>query len=101
MFIGWDAKGRWRTFTVPGTKAYLKNGSSLQREGGMGLASAANVAKSLGMTNAYELDGGGSTSLWTRTGTQWTRKDLYKMSVQSGCVCERWMSNGLSFLAAP
>ncbi len=101
MFIGWDGKGRWRTFTVPGTKVYLKNGSSVQREGGMGLASAANVAKSLGMRYAYELDGGGSTSLWTRTGTQWARKDLYKMSVQSGCACERWMANGLSFLPAP
>jgi hypothetical protein len=101
MFIGWDGQGRWRTFTVPGTKVYLKNGSSLQREGGMGLASAANVAKSLGMRYAYELDGGGSTSLWTRKGTQWTRKDLYKMSVQPGCACERWMANGLSFLPVP
>ena len=101
MFVGWDAKGRWRSFTVPGTRVYLKNGSSLQREGGMGLASAANVAKSLGMSYAYELDGGGSTSLWTRTGSQWGRKDLYGMSVQSGCACERWMANGLSFVAGP
>ncbi|MFL6071589.1 MAG: phosphodiester glycosidase family protein [Actinomycetes bacterium] len=98
MFVGWDAKGRWRAFVVPGTKVYLKNGSILQRDGGLGLANAANIAKKLGMANAYELDGGGSTSLWTRSGTTWTRKDLYKMSVQSGCACERWMSNGLSFL---
>ena len=68
MFIGWDAKGRWRTLVVPGTKVYLKNGSILQRDGGLGLANAANVAKKLGMANAYELDGGGSTSLWTRSG---------------------------------
>jgi hypothetical protein len=101
MFIGWDGQGRWRTFTVPGTKVYLKNGSSLQREGGMGLASAANVARQLGMRYAFELDGGGSTSLWTRSGTTWSRKDLYGMSVQAGCTCERWMANGLSFLPAP
>jgi hypothetical protein len=98
VFVGWDAQGRWRAFVVPGTKAYLKNGSSLQREGGLGLANAANIAKKLGMANAYELDGGGSTSLWTRSGTTWSRKDLYKVSVQTGCTCERWMSNGLSFL---
>ena len=101
MFVGWDGLGRWRSFTVPGTRVYLKNGSSLQREGGMGLASAANVAKSLGLRYAYELDGGGSTSLWTRTNTTWTRRDLYKMNVQSGCACERWMANGLAFLPKP
>jgi hypothetical protein len=98
VIVGWDAKGRWRAFVVPGTKAYLKNGSSLQRTGGLSLANAANIAKKLGMVNAYELDGGGSTSLWTRSGTTWTRKDLYKVSVQTGCACERWMSNGLSFV---
>jgi hypothetical protein len=100
VFIGWDGQGRWRAFVVPGTKAYLKNGSILQREGGFSLANAANIAKKLGMINAYELDGGGSTSLWTRSGTTWTRKDLYKVSVQTGCTCERWMSNGLAFVTS-
>jgi hypothetical protein len=63
--VGWDAEGRWRAFTVPGSKLEQVNGTLL-RTGGFGLASAANIAKRLGMTAAYELDGGGSTTLWTR-----------------------------------
>lgn len=96
-FVGWDGKGRWRTFTVPGTKV-SSTGGKLVRSGGLGLANAANVAKALGMKYAYELDGGGSTSLWTRKRTVWSRQDLYKVSNPSGCSCQRWMANGLSFV---
>ncbi len=96
-FVGWDADGRWRTFTVPGSKLETVNGTLL-RTGGFGLASAANLAKRLGMTYAYELDGGGSTTLWTRTASDWKRRDLYGVSNPTGCTCERWMTNGLSFV---
>jgi hypothetical protein len=96
-FVGWDAMGRWRAFIVPGTKVELVNGA-LSRTGGYGLASAANIAKKLGMTYAYELDGGGSTTLWTRKQSTWTRKDLYGVSNPGGCDCERWVTNGLSFV---
>jgi len=96
-FVGWDDKGRWRTFTVPGSKLEQVNGTLL-RTGGFGLASAANIAKRLGMTYAYELDGGGSTTLWTRKGSDWKRRDLYGVSNPTNCTCERWMTNGLSFV---
>ena len=96
-FVGWDGKGRWRAFTVPGSKLEVVNGVVL-RTGGFGLANAANIAKSLGMVYAYELDGGGSTTLWTRTNQKWDRRDLYKVKNPTGCACERWMSNGLAFL---
>ena len=99
-FVGWDDKGRWRAFTVPGAKLEQVNGVLL-RTGGFGLANAANIAKKLGMTNAYELDGGGSTTLWTRTAKKWSRKDMYKVANPSGCECERWMANGIAFLAPP
>ena len=96
-FVGWDDQGRWRAVTVPGSKLETVNGTLL-RTGGFGLASAANLAKRLGMTYAYELDGGGSTTLWTRKGTDWKRRDLYGVANPTGCTCERWMTNGLSFV---
>ena len=96
-FVGWDDKGRWRTFTVPGSKLERIDGVLL-RTGGFGLASAANIAESLGMTYAYELDGGGSTTMWTRTKSKWKRKDLYQVANPTGCECERWMANGLAFV---
>lgn len=96
-FVGWDANGRWRSFTVPGSKLENVN-NVLLRTGGFGLASAANIAKKLGMTYAYELDGGGSTTFWTRSKQKWTRKDLYGVANPSGCTCERWMANGLAFV---
>jgi cytochrome c1 len=93
-FVGWNAKGHWRSFTVPG-KTF--DGIGL-RTGGFGLANAANIAKSLGMKRAYELDGGGSTTLWTRSRSgRWTRRDLYGVNT-SVCACERPMTNGLSFI---
>ena len=93
-FVGWNKRGNWRSFTVPG-KTF--DGIGL-RTGGFGLANAANIAKSLGMTRAYELDGGGSTTLWTRSrsGT-WTRRDLYGVNT-AVCSCEREMTNGLAFI---
>lgn len=96
-FVGWDANGQWRAFTVPGSKLEVINGVVL-RNGGFGLANAANIAKKLGMTYAYELDGGGSTTLWTRSQSTWQRRDLYHVKNPTGCTCERWMSNGLAFV---
>lgn len=96
-FVGWNGKGVWRSFTVPG-KGF--DGVGL-RIGGFGLANAANIAKKLGMSNAYEVDGGGSTTLYTRsTAGTWTRRDLYGVDT-SVCDCERPMTNGLAFLAGP
>lgn len=96
-FVGWNSKGIWRSFTVPGRSF---DGVGL-RVGGFGLANAANIAKKLGMVNAYEVDGGGSTTLWTRsTAGKWTRRDLYGVNT-SICDCERPMTNGLAFLAGP
>jgi hypothetical protein len=93
-FVGWDARGRWRSLTVPG-KTF--DGIGL-RTGGFGLANAANIAQSLGMVRAYELDGGGSTTLWTRSKTgSWSRRDLYRVNT-SVCTCERPMTNGLAFI---
>jgi hypothetical protein len=99
-FVGWDAKGRWRTFTVPGSALEKVNGVLL-RTGGFGLANAASIAESLGMAYAYALDGGGSTTLWTRTAKKWSRKDMYKVANPSRCSCERWMANALAFFAPP
>lgn len=96
-FVGWNSKGYWRSFTVPGTNF---DGVGL-RTGGFGLANAANIAKRLGMANAYELDGGGSTTLYTRSnGGTWKRRDLYGVNT-SVCACERPMTNGLAFIAGP
>ncbi|MFL6181720.1 MAG: phosphodiester glycosidase family protein [Actinomycetes bacterium] len=96
-FVGWNSKGYWRSFTVPGSKF---DGVGL-RVGGFGLANAANIAKKLGMQYAYELDGGGSTTLYTRNNAgQWSRRDLYGVDT-SICSCERPMTNGLAFLAGP
>jgi hypothetical protein len=97
--VGWDGKGRWRSFTVPGSKVTDEGG--LSRTGGLSLANAANVAKSLGMKYAYELDGGGTVSFYTRKKTTWTRKDLYGVTAVNNCVCERRMANGLAFLQGP
>jgi len=83
---------------VPGSKLEVVNGVVL-RNGGFGLASAANIARKLGMTYAYELDGGGSTTLYTRTQSKWQRRDLYQVKNPTGCTCERTMSNGLAFVA--
>lgn len=100
-FVGWNKNGSWRSFTVPGSKLEYVN-NVLLRNGGFGLANAANIAKRLGMVNAYELDGGGSTTLWTRSSSgTWSRKDMYKVRNPSGCSCERAMTNGLAFLAGP
>jgi hypothetical protein len=97
MIVGWTSTGVWRTITVPGSTF---DGVGL-RTGGFGLANAANLAKKLGLEYAYELDGGGSTTLWTRnTAGTWTRRDLYGVNT-SVCSCERPVVNGLAFLAGP
>ncbi len=96
-FVGWNSKGYWRSFTVPGRTF---DGVGL-RTGGFGLANAANIARKLGMVNAYELDGGGSTTLWTRSNAgKWARRDLYKVNT-SVCACERPMTNGFAFVTGP
>jgi len=93
-FVGWNKMGRWRSFTVPGSTF---DGVGL-RTGGFGLANAANIARSLGMKRAYELDGGGSTTLYTRSKAgKWSRRDLYGVNT-SVCACERPMTNGFAFV---
>jgi hypothetical protein len=94
MFVGWNAQGNWKSFTVPG-----KNFDDIGlRTGGFGLANAANLAKQLGLTEAYEIDGGGSTTLWTQSnGGKWTRRDLWGVNTKV-CACERPMTNGLAFM---
>jgi hypothetical protein len=98
--VGWDGKGRWRAFTVPGSDVSDADGA-LRRTGGFSLINAANIARQLGMRYAYELDGGGSTTLWTRQSSLWSRRDMYGVSNPSGCVCERPVANGLVFYKAP
>jgi hypothetical protein len=95
--VGWDGKGRWRAFIVPGSDVSDSDGV-LRRTGGFSLINAANVARQFGMRYAFELDGGGSTTLWTRKRSSWSRKDLYGVANPSGCVCERPVANGLVFL---
>lgn len=95
--VGWTSTGVWRSITIPGATF---DGVGL-RTGGFGLANAANLAKKLGLEYAYELDGGGSTTLWTRNNSgAWTRRDLYGVDT-TVCACERPVTNGLSFLAGP
>jgi hypothetical protein len=95
--IGWNKYGQWRTVTIPGTH-FESDGL---RQGGFGLANVANVAKKLGLVNAYEMDGGGSTTLWTRsTSGTWSRRDLFGVDTRV-CSCERPVTNGLAFLAGP
>ena len=59
--VGWTRSGEWRSLTVPGN-----NISGTSRTGGFGLANTAALAKKLGMRNAFELDGGASTTWYTR-----------------------------------
>ncbi len=92
--IGWTKAGNWRTFTVPGKKFV---GPGL-RVGGFGLAAEAAIAKKLGLWQAFEIDGGGSTTLYTQSsGGKWTRRDLYGFDTSTGTY-EREMTNGLAFL---
>ncbi|MFZ0323957.1 MAG: phosphodiester glycosidase family protein [Actinomycetes bacterium] len=89
--VGWTADGQWRVLTVPGTEFV---GVGL-RVGGFGIPEVANVAEKLGLVNAYELDGGGSTTLYTRKASTWTRHDLWGVT---GGTYERPVTNGLAFL---
>ena len=92
--IGWTGSGVWRTLTVPGTDI-----SGVSRTGGLGLANTAALAKKLGFRFAYEIDGGASTTWYTRsTAGVWTRRDLVGVS---GGTYERPVSNGLAFLTPP
>lgn len=92
--IGWTKSGAWRSITVPGHQL-----SGTSRTGGFGLANTAALAKKLGMRFAFELDGGASTTLYTRSnGGVWSRRDLYGVS---GGTYERPVVNGLAFLAPP
>ena len=90
--IGWTRKGAWRSITVPGTRI---DGTS--RTGGMGLANVGAVAKKMGLRFAYELDGGASVTLHTRSSSSvWSRRDLVGVT---GGTYERPVDNGLAFLA--
>ena len=91
--VGWTQSGNWRSFTVPG-----KRFSGGLRTGGFGLAAVANIARKLGLYNAYELDGGGSTTLYTKSdGGKWSRRDLYGLDTSTGRY-EREVVNGLAFV---
>jgi hypothetical protein len=91
--VGWTATGRWGVVTVPGTSFT----STALRIGGLGVAQAANVAARMGLVEAYVLDGGGSTTLYTRDdiGT-WRRRDLWRVS---DGTYERSVPTGLAFVA--
>ena len=92
--IGWTQTGIWATVTVPGK---LFTGPGL-RNGGFGLSNEAAIAKKFGLYNAYELDGGGSTTLYTRSNAgKWTRRDLYGLDTSTGTY-EREVTNGVAFL---
>ncbi len=92
--IGWTLAGVWCTVTVPGK---LFTGPGL-RNGGFGLSNEAAIAKKFGLYNAYELDGGGSTTLYTRSDAgKWTRRDLYGLDTSTGTY-EREVRNGVAFL---
>ncbi|HVQ87161.1 MAG TPA: phosphodiester glycosidase family protein [Actinomycetes bacterium] len=92
--IGWTKAGVWRTVTVPGK---LFTGPGL-RNGGFGLSNEAAIAKKLGLYFAYEVDGGGSTTLYTRSnGGKWSRRDLYGLDTSTGTY-EREVVNGLAFM---
>ena len=89
--IGWTKTGAWRSLTIPGT-----NISGTSRTGGFGLANTAALAKKLGMRFAFELDGGASTTFYTRSAAgTWTRRDLFGVS---GGTYERPVANGMAFL---
>ncbi len=92
--IGWTQAGLWCSVTVPGK---LFTGPGL-RNGGFGLSNEAVLAKKFGLYNAYELDGGGSTTLYTRSNAgKWTRRDLYGLDTTTGRY-EREVTNGVAFL---
>ncbi|MEO8329419.1 MAG: phosphodiester glycosidase family protein [Candidatus Nanopelagicales bacterium] len=92
--IGWTRSGAWRSITVPGL-----NISGTSRTGGLGLANIAAVAKKFGLRFAYEIDGGASTTWYTRnTAGVWSRRDLFGVT---GGTYERPVDNGLAFLPPP
>lgn len=92
-FVGWNKVGKWRSFTVPG-----KFFSGQFRDGGFGLANAAKLARRAGLYNAYELDGGGSTTFYTRNNAgKWKRRDLYGLNTATGTY-EREVTTGLAFV---
>ena len=91
--VGWNKAGNWRTVTVPG-----KLFSGYFRDGGFGLANLTKLARKAGLYNAYELDGGGSTTFYTRNSKKkWTRRDLYGLDTTTG-TCERPVPTALAFV---
>lgn len=92
--MGWTAGGAWRSITVPGAE-FVGSG---YRDGGFGLSNTAAVAKRVGLEYAYELDGGGSTTMYTRSPKgKWTRRDLYGFDTSTGTY-EHDSVNGLAFV---
>jgi hypothetical protein len=70
--LGWSAKGKWMALIAPGT-GYDSTGL---RIGGLGIPQMAAAAAKLGFTQAYAVDGGGSTtSLVHKDDRTWHRTD--------------------------
>jgi len=89
--LGWNADGNWRIITVPGTEFTPE----AYRIGGFGVAQVGALAQRLGLVQAVTLDGGGSTTLYTRTARTWSRRDLWRVR---GGTYERPVVNGLAFV---
>jgi hypothetical protein len=95
--VGWTQAGTWQTLTVPG-KLFADCPPTCLRDGGLALANVAGVAARLGFWQAYELDGGGSTTLYTRgSGGKWSRRDLYGLNTKTGKY-QRPVVNALAFM---
>ena len=94
--VGWTRTGEWRSLTVPGD--FFENCPVCLRNGGFALANEAAIAAQLGIWQAFELDGGGSTTLYTRSSRgRWVRRDLYGLDKTTGTY-ERPVSDGFAFV---
>ena len=71
--IGWDNKGNVYLATTTMGRAWPDGG---YRVGGSTLSQLAKWLKSLGATDAASVDGGGSTTMYIRRGSDYTREDL-------------------------
>jgi hypothetical protein len=71
--IGWDNKGNVYLATTTMGRAWPDGGYRL---GGSTLTQLAKWLKTIGATDAASVDGGGSTTMYIRRGSEYTREDL-------------------------